>query len=89
MVRTYIATSTTNLEMCGLRILAVAPSRQEAEAKAQAAIAAEGPPTDIYVNTLQKNLRVHSRSALARKIGAATLDRLLAEYELAQCETGA
>lgn len=81
MMRTYIATSTTNLQACGLRILAVAPTRQEAEAKAQQAIAAEGPATDICVQTLARNLRVHSRSALARKIGTATLDRLLAEYE--------
>jgi len=69
---TYIAFSTTNFQMSGMSVYAVADTKAAAEVEAEERIVKENGPlaqtcgTNIYTDTLMKNLRVVSKSKAQR-----------------------
>lgn len=69
MKRTYYALTTTNAQLSGWTILAVEPSRQEAETAGLAELDRHnpsGPAGDIYSQTEHRNFVVLSRTAAIR-----------------------
>ena len=79
MTRAYIAWTTTNLELSGPRILAIAPTREEAETEARNSL--PHPATDITADTEHKNLHVESETAFRNRFGKGAdqhIDQFLA-----------
>jgi len=73
----YLAVTTTNYQAFGYKILAVADSRAEALKQGEEQI---GAGTDIHSQTEHKNMTVYSESALRKRVGRATLERMWDEY---------
>lgn len=71
---TYVALSTINAQMSGWQVLARGTDKAAVEQAADAAIAAEHvDPTNIYRDTLSKNLRVVSLTNARRIAGRCAL----------------
>ena len=70
---TYVALSTTNYQTSGMEVFAIADTRDAAEVEAEERIIANNGPlrqecgTNIYTDTLLKNLRVVSKSEAIRR----------------------
>ena len=77
LLRMNLAVTTTNYQAFGYKILAVADSRAEALKQGEEQI---GAGTDIHSQTEHKNLVVYSESALRKRVGRATLERMWDEY---------
>lgn len=70
-MRTYIAYSTENYELCGITVLALADAAALAEAEGRKMLPGG---SDMRADTWRKNFCVQSESALRRRIGRAAVD---------------
>jgi hypothetical protein len=78
--REYIAWTTQNLERLGPRIVAIAETREDAEAAALEELNERDIAHDIYAQTEMRNLCVWSKTKFVKHFGRRGYERAVDEY---------